>query len=90
MNHLHLYKIALLLLVYIKSKLQVLSFMFVPNCRRRHLPSKLTSYVFNVSKYCNVCPLSLTQLIFIACAVCVSIENFNFQRMVVMYVGGEG
>ncbi|MFS7960502.1 hypothetical protein Hanom_Chr08g00703871 [Helianthus anomalus] len=37
----------------IKSKLQVLSFMFVPNCRRCPLPLSLTSFVLNLSKSCT-------------------------------------
>ncbi|MFS8026795.1 hypothetical protein Hanom_Chr16g01490891 [Helianthus anomalus] len=40
-----------------KSKLQVLSFMFVSNCRRCPLPLNLTSFVLNVSKSCTLCPL---------------------------------
>ncbi|MFS8023459.1 hypothetical protein Hanom_Chr16g01451701 [Helianthus anomalus] len=47
------------------SKLQVLSFMFVPNFRRCPLPLKLTSFVLNVSKFCMLCPLGQTQLIFV-------------------------
>ncbi|MFS7903835.1 hypothetical protein Hanom_Chr01g00028811 [Helianthus anomalus] len=35
--------------------------MFVPNCRRYHLPLNLTSFVLNVSKSCTLCPLPLTQ-----------------------------
>ncbi|MFS7995193.1 hypothetical protein Hanom_Chr12g01115181 [Helianthus anomalus] len=38
-----------------KSKLQVLSFMFTPNCSRCPLPLKLTGFVLNVSKSCRVC-----------------------------------
>ncbi|MFS7976174.1 hypothetical protein Hanom_Chr10g00889341 [Helianthus anomalus] len=41
----------------IKSKLQVLSFVFTPNCRRCLLAQKLTSFVLNVSKFCTLCPL---------------------------------
>ncbi|MFS7991239.1 hypothetical protein Hanom_Chr12g01068441 [Helianthus anomalus] len=41
----------------LRSKLQVLSFMFVPNCRRCPLPLNLTSFVLNVSKSCSLCPL---------------------------------
>ncbi|MFS7900782.1 hypothetical protein Hanom_Chr00s138157g01818041 [Helianthus anomalus] len=44
-------------------KLQVLSFMFVSNCKRYPLPLNLTSFVLNVSKSCTLCPLRLTQLI---------------------------
>ncbi|MFS7959428.1 hypothetical protein Hanom_Chr08g00691011 [Helianthus anomalus] len=44
----------------LKSKLQVLSFMFTPNCRRCPLAQKLTSFVLYVSESCTVCPLSLT------------------------------
>ncbi|MFS7913462.1 hypothetical protein Hanom_Chr02g00142071 [Helianthus anomalus] len=46
------------------SKLQVLSFMFTPNCRLCPLAQKLTSFVLYVSKYCTFCPMSLTQLAF--------------------------
>ncbi|MFS7998347.1 hypothetical protein Hanom_Chr12g01152641 [Helianthus anomalus] len=38
--------------------------MFVPNCKRCPLPLNLTSFVLNVSKFCTLCPLALTQLIF--------------------------
>ncbi|MFS7922041.1 hypothetical protein Hanom_Chr03g00243951 [Helianthus anomalus] len=44
-----------------KSKLQVLSFMFVPNCRRCPFSLNLTSFILNVSKSCTLCPLSITQ-----------------------------
>ncbi|MFS7960434.1 putative protein kinase RLK-Pelle-DLSV family [Helianthus anomalus] len=44
------------------SKLQVLSFIFVPNFRRCHLPSKLTSFRLNVEKSYTLCPLGQTQL----------------------------
>ncbi|MFS7969826.1 hypothetical protein Hanom_Chr09g00813731 [Helianthus anomalus] len=37
-----------------RLKLQVLSFMFTPNCRRCPLAQKLTSYVLNVSKSCTL------------------------------------
>ncbi|MFS7945947.1 hypothetical protein Hanom_Chr06g00530211 [Helianthus anomalus] len=47
------------------SKLQVLSFMFTPNCRRCPLAQKLTSSVLNVPKSCTLCPLALTQLDFL-------------------------
>ncbi|MFS8001529.1 hypothetical protein Hanom_Chr13g01191431 [Helianthus anomalus] len=47
-----------------KSKLQVLSFMFVQNFRRCPLPLKLMSFVLNVSKSCTLCPLGQTQLLF--------------------------
>ncbi|MFS8026536.1 hypothetical protein Hanom_Chr16g01487881 [Helianthus anomalus] len=47
-----------------RSKLQVLSFMFVTNFRRCPLPLKLMSIVLNVSKSCTLCPLGQTQLIF--------------------------
>ncbi|MFS7953186.1 hypothetical protein Hanom_Chr07g00615591 [Helianthus anomalus] len=43
------------------SKLQVLSFMFIPFCRRCPLAQKLTSFVFNVLKSCTLCSLVLTQ-----------------------------
>ncbi|MFS7957962.1 hypothetical protein Hanom_Chr07g00672681 [Helianthus anomalus] len=38
--------------------------MYVPNCRRCHLTSKLTDFILNVSKYCTLCPLGQTQLEF--------------------------
>ncbi|MFS7973396.1 hypothetical protein Hanom_Chr09g00856111 [Helianthus anomalus] len=38
--------------------------MFVPNYRRCHLPLKLMSIVFNVSKFCTLCLLALTKLFF--------------------------
>ncbi|MFS7989311.1 hypothetical protein Hanom_Chr11g01045241 [Helianthus anomalus] len=38
--------------------------MFVPNFRRCPLPSKLMSFVLNVSKSCTLCHLGQTQLIF--------------------------
>ncbi|MFS8015935.1 hypothetical protein Hanom_Chr15g01362551 [Helianthus anomalus] len=47
------------------SKLQVLSFMFVPNHRRCPLPLNLTRFVLNVSKSCTLCPLALTQSDFV-------------------------
>ncbi|MFS7930797.1 hypothetical protein Hanom_Chr04g00348501 [Helianthus anomalus] len=47
-----------------KSKLQVLSFMFVSNFRRCPLSLKLTSFVLNVSKSYTLCPLGQTQLDF--------------------------
>ncbi|MFS7990710.1 hypothetical protein Hanom_Chr11g01062121 [Helianthus anomalus] len=50
------------------SKLQVLSFMFIPNYimfipnyRQCPSPLNLTTFVLNVSKYCTLCPLALTQ-----------------------------
>ncbi|MFS7969151.1 hypothetical protein Hanom_Chr09g00805821 [Helianthus anomalus] len=49
------------------SKLQVLSFMFVPNFRRCPLPLKAMSFVLNVSKSCTLCPLGQIQLIFFFC-----------------------
>ncbi|MFS7992375.1 hypothetical protein Hanom_Chr12g01081511 [Helianthus anomalus] len=45
-----------------KSKLQVLTLMFVPNFRRCPLPLKLMSFVLNVSKSCMLCHLGQTQL----------------------------
>ncbi|MFS7967486.1 hypothetical protein Hanom_Chr09g00786301 [Helianthus anomalus] len=47
-----------------KSKLQVLSFIFVSNFRRCPLPLKLMSFVLSVSKSCTLCPLRQTELIF--------------------------
>ncbi|MFS8017293.1 hypothetical protein Hanom_Chr15g01378691 [Helianthus anomalus] len=38
--------------------------MFIPNFKRCLLPSKLMSFVLNVSKSCTLCPLGQTQLIF--------------------------
>ncbi|MFS8021951.1 hypothetical protein Hanom_Chr16g01433541 [Helianthus anomalus] len=49
----------------IKSKLQVLSFMFVSNFSRCPLLLKLTSFVLNVSKSYMLCPLGQTQLDFL-------------------------
>ncbi|MFS8015393.1 hypothetical protein Hanom_Chr15g01355881 [Helianthus anomalus] len=46
------------------SKLQVLSFMYVSNCRRCPLSLKLMSFVLNVCKSCTLCPLWQTQLYF--------------------------
>ncbi|MFS7927536.1 hypothetical protein Hanom_Chr04g00310331 [Helianthus anomalus] len=45
----------------ILSKLQVLSFMFVSDCRRCPLSLNSTSFVLNVSKSCTLCHLALTQ-----------------------------
>ncbi|MFS7953329.1 putative GDP dissociation inhibitor, FAD/NAD(P)-binding domain superfamily [Helianthus anomalus] len=42
-------------------KLQVLSFMFVPNCRWCPLRLNLTSFVSNITKSCTLGPLALTQ-----------------------------
>ncbi|MFS8025563.1 hypothetical protein Hanom_Chr16g01476551 [Helianthus anomalus] len=42
------------------SKLQVLCFMFVPNCKKCPLSFNLTSFVLNVSKSCTLYPLALT------------------------------
>ncbi|MFS7947481.1 hypothetical protein Hanom_Chr06g00548781 [Helianthus anomalus] len=49
----------------LKSKSQVLSFMFTPNYRRCPFPLKLTGFGLNISKSCTLCPLSLTQFIFL-------------------------
>ncbi|MFS7939735.1 hypothetical protein Hanom_Chr05g00455401 [Helianthus anomalus] len=46
------------------SSLQVLSFIFIPNFRRCHLPLKLMSFVLNVSKSYMLCPLAVTPLKF--------------------------
>ncbi|MFS7914312.1 hypothetical protein Hanom_Chr02g00151911 [Helianthus anomalus] len=46
-----------------KSELQVLSFIYIPFCKRCPLSLKLTSFVLFVLKCCMVCPLRLTQLI---------------------------
>ncbi|KAF5794344.1 hypothetical protein HanXRQr2_Chr08g0327051 [Helianthus annuus] len=48
----------------IKSKLQVLSFMFTSNFRRCPLGQNLTGGVLYVSKSCTFCPLGQTQLDF--------------------------
>ncbi|MFS7895194.1 putative GDP dissociation inhibitor [Helianthus anomalus] len=45
----------------LKSKLQVLSFIFVPNCRWCPLRLNLTSFVSNITKSCTLGPLALTQ-----------------------------
>ncbi|MFS7916718.1 hypothetical protein Hanom_Chr03g00180621 [Helianthus anomalus] len=47
------------------SKLQVLSFMFTPNCRRCPFFQKFTGGVLNVSKSYKLCPLGQTQLDFL-------------------------
>ncbi|MFS8002899.1 hypothetical protein Hanom_Chr13g01207501 [Helianthus anomalus] len=52
----------IIFLQIIKSKLQVLSFIFVLNFRRCHLPLKLMTFVLNVCKCCTLCPLWQTQL----------------------------
>ncbi|MFS7921603.1 hypothetical protein Hanom_Chr03g00238941 [Helianthus anomalus] len=49
----------------IRSKLQVLSFMFTPNCRRCPFFQKLTGGVLNLPKSCTLCPLGQTQLDFL-------------------------
>ncbi|MFS7976073.1 hypothetical protein Hanom_Chr10g00888171 [Helianthus anomalus] len=49
----------------VKSKLQVLFFMFVPICMNCPLPLNLMSFVLNVSKLCTLCPLTLTQSVFV-------------------------
>ncbi|MFS7932086.1 hypothetical protein Hanom_Chr04g00363681 [Helianthus anomalus] len=51
--------------MFLLIKLQVLSFMFTPNCRRCLLAQKLTSFVLNVSKSCTLCPLGQPQLYFL-------------------------
>ncbi|MFS8012594.1 hypothetical protein Hanom_Chr14g01322711 [Helianthus anomalus] len=57
--------INLLLLFSFQSKLQVVSFMFVPDFRRCPLPLKLMSFVLYVSKSSTLCPLGQTQLDFL-------------------------
>ncbi|MFS7913803.1 hypothetical protein Hanom_Chr02g00146011 [Helianthus anomalus] len=47
---------------YIKSKLQVLSFMFTSNCRCCPFGQKFTGGVLNLSKSCTFCPLGQTWL----------------------------
>ncbi|MFS8025118.1 hypothetical protein Hanom_Chr16g01471161 [Helianthus anomalus] len=49
----------------IKSKLQVLSFMFTSNFRRCPLVQKLTGSVLYLSKSCMFCPLGQTQFDFL-------------------------
>ncbi|MFS8011590.1 hypothetical protein Hanom_Chr14g01310891 [Helianthus anomalus] len=39
--------------------------MFTPNCRRRPLVQKLTSFVLNIPKSCTLCPLGQTHLVFL-------------------------
>ncbi|MFS7958572.1 hypothetical protein Hanom_Chr07g00680211 [Helianthus anomalus] len=48
-----------------KSKLQVLSFMLIPNFKRCPLALKLTSFVLNVLKSCTLHPSALTRLNFL-------------------------
>ncbi|MFS7960639.1 hypothetical protein Hanom_Chr08g00705401 [Helianthus anomalus] len=43
--------------LFIIYRLQVLSFMFVSDFRRRHLPLKLIGFVLNISKSYTLCPL---------------------------------
>ncbi|KAJ0533910.1 hypothetical protein HanIR_Chr09g0413831 [Helianthus annuus] len=50
--------------MFFQSRLQVLSFMFVPNFRRCPLPLNLMSFVLNISKSYTLCPLGLTWLVF--------------------------
>ncbi|MFS8012595.1 hypothetical protein Hanom_Chr14g01322721 [Helianthus anomalus] len=62
--------------------------MFTPNCRRCPLAQKLTRFVLYVSKYCTVCPLSLTQSDFLVkCAhvpcTCGHACLFTFSRVIV-------
>ncbi|MFS7911436.1 hypothetical protein Hanom_Chr02g00118071 [Helianthus anomalus] len=45
--------------------------MFVLNYRRCYLPLNLTSFVLNVSKFCTLCPLSQTKLIFFMLNQCI-------------------
>ncbi|MFS7922325.1 hypothetical protein Hanom_Chr03g00247761 [Helianthus anomalus] len=42
----------------IKSKLQVLSFIFTPNYTHCHLVQKSTSFVLDVTESCTLCPLA--------------------------------
>ncbi|MFS7955061.1 hypothetical protein Hanom_Chr07g00638131 [Helianthus anomalus] len=51
--------------IVLRFKLQVLSFMFTPNCRRCSLAQKFTGGVLNLSKSCTLCPLGQTQLDFL-------------------------
>ncbi|MFS7979103.1 hypothetical protein Hanom_Chr17g01587541 [Helianthus anomalus] len=51
--------------IYIKSKLQVLSFIFVSNCRPCPFPLNLMSFVLNVTKFCTSYPLDQTKLDFL-------------------------
>ncbi|MFS7972924.1 hypothetical protein Hanom_Chr09g00850541 [Helianthus anomalus] len=53
-----------MVLIERRSILQVLSFMFTPNCKWCPLPLKLTGFVLYVTKSCMLCPLSVTQLDF--------------------------
>ncbi|MFS7938576.1 hypothetical protein Hanom_Chr05g00441381 [Helianthus anomalus] len=52
------------------SKLQVLSFMFTSNCRRRPFGKKFTRGVLNLSKSCTFCPLGQIWLE-------ISVKNFH-------------
>ncbi|MFS7931457.1 hypothetical protein Hanom_Chr04g00356201 [Helianthus anomalus] len=49
----------------LKSKLQVLSFMIVPNCRRCPFPLNLKSFVLSVSKSYTLHPLAPIQFDFL-------------------------
>ncbi|MFS7971899.1 hypothetical protein Hanom_Chr09g00838251 [Helianthus anomalus] len=58
---------------FIMSKLQVLYFTFVSNCRRCPLLSKLTSFVHNVLISYMFCPLGQTKLDFLV--------KYSYQRV---------
>ncbi|MFS8021403.1 hypothetical protein Hanom_Chr16g01427001 [Helianthus anomalus] len=50
--------------IFCWSELQILSFIYIPNCNRCPLPLKLMTFVLSVLKSYMFCPLNLTQLIF--------------------------
>ncbi|MFS7954811.1 hypothetical protein Hanom_Chr07g00635031 [Helianthus anomalus] len=58
------FRISLLVIYKTMSKLQVLSFMFILNCRWCPLPLKLIGFVLYVSKSYTLCPLGPTQFKF--------------------------
>ncbi|MFS8020442.1 hypothetical protein Hanom_Chr16g01415621 [Helianthus anomalus] len=51
--------------IYIKEKLQVLSFILIPLIRRCPFQRILTSFVLYKEFCCTFCPLDLTQLDFL-------------------------
>ncbi|MFS7911010.1 hypothetical protein Hanom_Chr02g00112931 [Helianthus anomalus] len=49
----------------IKSELQFVFFIFIPDFKRFPLSLKLMSFVLNVSICYTLCPLAITRLIFL-------------------------
>ncbi|MFS8023959.1 hypothetical protein Hanom_Chr16g01457691 [Helianthus anomalus] len=57
-----------------KSKLQVLSFMFTSNCRRCPFGQKFIGGVLNLPKSCTFCPVNQTWLE-------ISVNSCHVQRL---------